>query len=113
MLRFIKLTIFTGKEDFDVVELGVYSEFTEGVLNKGISPHLGIPGSDVVFYDLDGMKALNVLYIIINIIGDIESNHERFNDFKTEELFSAKAYLTSLRAACEAHPACKVNIVSL
>lgn len=102
----VKLSIFTGMEDTDIIELGLYNPSLSGIFNLS---------ADVIDFSifLEGNDAKTVSDQLEIMIADINNNASKYAPFQVSDLLAAKDYLTKLKIACDTYPACTVKIETL
>src|ERR1700760_2708659 len=89
----IKLSIFTGVEDTDIIELGLYNPSITGVMDTA----LGASFSGWV----NGQIATAASTSIENMLADMNENIDRYAVFHSSDLLAAQDYLNKLKIACD------------
>ncbi len=106
----VKLTIFTGVQDTDIIDLGLYNPSIEGILSMAVPD----PKEKLTFSGyIDYLIASELSPILQVGIDDIASNNARYSPFQIADLLAAKDYLAKLKIACDTYPACTVRIEPL
>lgn len=109
----IKLTIFTGVQDTDIIDLGYYNPSIEGIVRLALIQS-GHGDQNAQMSDFVGMTGNNGSVVITAMLDDINlTNPETYKVFQTVDLLAAQAYLNKLKVACDTYPACTVKIETL
>lgn len=104
----IKLSIFTGKEDTDIIDLGLYNPSISGLLN------LAYPISAASFVDgIEDTPAFAVSEQLDSMLTDMNTNPDKYKVFHVADLLAAQNYLNQLKVACDTYPACTVKIETI
>lgn len=105
----IKLSIFTGVQDTDIIDLGLYNPSIEGILDLS-SDTGGIAGGFIMW--VEGQMANDASAMITIMLSDLE-NADKYKSFHVSDLIAAQNYLRELKIACDTYPACTVKIETL
>lgn len=121
----IKLTISTGKQDTDIIDLGLYNPSIEGPCSMGFVAGLNPPRQDNAMDNLVRMGELNTLPMLNGLsaatvslyctgaLSDMNTNPDKYKVFHVADLLAAQDYLNKLKIACDTYPACTVKIETL
>lgn len=101
----IKLTIFTGVQDTDIIDIGLYNPSISGILDLACS-------GDFVAA-IEDKAGESVANIVASMIDNMNTNVDDYKGFHIANLLAAQDYLNKLKIACDTFPACIVKIESL
>lgn len=101
----VKLSIFTGVQDTDIIDLGLYSPSIEGVVEEA----MGMTLAETHAFQASILSAK--LSPAIDSLNNDQTG--KYNSYKTEDLLGARDYLVKLKIACDTYPACMIGIETL
>lgn len=109
----IKLTIFTGVQDTDIIDLGLYNPSIEGIVRQALIQS-GHGDQRAQMSDFNDVIGASCSVVIADALEDINfTNPESYKIFQTVDLLATQSYLNKLKVACDTYPACTVKIESL
>lgn len=101
----VYLTINTGIEDVDVVDVGDYTYNVGDMFQKALGFRLG---------ELDGRVAEGVIETLNTAIKDMKVSSEEYKVMNPENGWGsyegALGYLMDIRHQCEKHPKCTIRV---
>lgn len=108
----IKLSIFTGVQDTDIIDLGLYNPSIEGVLSVAYPSGDGSDGPTFSYW-ANGHVASSVSSNLQKVFDDMNTNPDKYAVFHVADLLAAQDYLNKLKIACDTYPACTVKIETI
>lgn len=110
----ITLTISTGVEDTEIIDLGLYNPSIEGPITLAML-NTGFTNRDMTLASFNGTPAKTMSGYIAAALEDMNDpvGPAGYTMFNVADLLAAQNYLTTLKIACDTYPACTIKIETL